>query len=228
MLEIVDDIYSEYWQLFEIGEIITVVLFSLEYVLRVWSIVEDSRYTHPVVGRIRYMFSFMAVIDLLAILPFYLPRLITFDFRFLRGFRLIRLFRVLKLGQYAPPLKTISTVFQKKKYDIGVALFIILLLLLVSSSLMYFIEHEVQPKAFPSIPAALWWGIATLTTIGYGDIVPVTIAGKILSAIISILGIGVFALPSGIIVTGLIEELRQESENSKPFAYCPHCGEKLK
>ncbi|HET9136891.1 MAG TPA: ion transporter [Candidatus Kapabacteria bacterium] len=227
MFETVEEIHAQYHDFFYWLEFGIVCIFSIEYLLRLWSIVEVPKYHHPVWGRIKYMFTFMALIDLLAILPFCIPHFVEFDLRFLRGFRLVRLLRVVKLGQYSMPLKTISTVLHKKKHDIVTALFIILLLLIISSSAMYFLEHEVQPKVFTSIPASLWWGINTLTTIGYGDVVPVTIAGKICSAIISMLGIGAFALPSGIIVSGLIEEMHHQKEQTKALVYCPYCNEKL-
>ncbi len=227
MLETVEEIHAPNADFFYWLEFVVVCIFSIEYFLRLWSVVEMPKYHHPVWGRLRYMFTFMALVDLIAVLPFAIPHFVEFDLRFLRGFRLIRLLRVIKLGQYSMSLKVISTVLHKKKHDIITAMFIILLLLIISSSAMYFIEHEAQPKAFRSIPASLWWGINTLTTIGYGDVVPTTIAGKVCSAIISMLGIGAFALPSGIIVSGLIEEMHHEKEAAKELVYCPYCNEKL-
>lgn len=227
MLETVEPIYVEYQDLFYYFELSTIIVFSIEYLLRVWSSVEDPRYSHPFFGRLRYMTSFMALVDLLSTLPFYIPMLIPFDLRFLRGLRLIRLFRVFKLGHYSKPLRNISIVIHEKRFDIFVSFCIILLLLIMSSSLMYFIENEAQPETFTSIPAALWWGVSTLTTIGYGDIVPITPLGRVCSAVISILGIGTFALPSGIIVSGLIETMNTEKESAKKLVYCPYCKEKL-
>ncbi len=226
MLETVEEMSVKYQDWFYYFEVFTVMIFSGEYILRLWSSVEKENHQHPLWGRIRYMFSFMALIDLLAVLPFFIPHVIKFDLRFLRGFRLIRLLRMFKLGQYSEPLRTISIVIHKKRHDILVTFFIIFLLLVMSSSLMYFIEHDAQPGVFTSIPAALWWGVSTLTTIGYGDIVPVTVLGRVCSALISILGIGTFALPSGIIVSGLVEEIQKEKQ-AKGLLYCPYCKEKL-
>ncbi|MEI8133692.1 MAG: ion transporter [bacterium] len=227
MLETVEDIYDKNVELFYVLEFGIVIIFSVEYLLRVWSAVEEAQYSHPVWGRLRYMISILSIIDLMAILPFYIPHLISTDLRFLRGIRLIRLLRVLKLGEYSKGFNTISAVLHKKRHDIQVTFFIIFLLLIISSSLMYFLEHESQPTVFSSIPTSLWWGVCTLTTIGYGDIVPITIAGKICTAIIALLGISAFALPSGIIVTGLIEEMNIKKEETKTIIYCPYCNEKL-
>jgi voltage-gated potassium channel len=201
-------------------ELFTVICFSMEFGLRVWSCVELPEYQRSF-GRLRYVLSPMALIDLLAVLPFYLPALITVDLRFLRGLRLIRLVRVLKLGHYSHSMHTIVRVVKKKRHEMAVSVFIVGILLIFASTIMYYLEHDAQPNAFRSIPAALWWGVATLTTIGYGDIYPVTVLGKVLSAFISILGIGVFALPSGIFVSGFVEEMQHKHQK------CPHCGEQL-
>lgn len=223
MLETVKELEEQWERLFWDFEVFTVIVFTIEYLLRVWCCVENEKYSHPVFGRMRYMISFMALVDACAIIPFYVPALVRLDLRFIRAARLIRLIRVIKLGQYSHSLGMISRVIKKKRYDIITALFIITIILIISSSVMYFLEHDVQPNAFPSIPASLWWGIATLTTIGYGDIVPFTTVGRILASIISVLGISLFALPSGILVTGFIEELQLH----KKHAACPHCGKEL-
>jgi voltage-gated potassium channel len=117
----------------------------------------------------------------------------------------------------------ISRVLKKKRPEMLVSLFVVFILLLISSSLMFFLENEAQPDAFSSIPAAMWWGIATLTTVGYGDIYPVTVLGKLCSAVISVLGIGAFALPSGLLVSGFIEEAQSKG---KPVI-CPHCEKNI-
>lgn len=222
MLETVEEINAQYHQLFSVFEVISVAIFTIEYLLRLWSVVLYPKYEHWFFGRIRYVISPMALIDLLSIFPFYAPQLIHSDLRFIRGLRLIRLLSVLKFGHYSNSLHTIARVISRKKHEIGASLIMITLLLIMSSSLMYFIEHEAQPKAFPSIPASIWWGVATLTTVGYGDVYPITTLGKICAAVITILGISVLTLPSGLVVTGFIEELQKKS---KPT--CPKCGEVL-
>lgn len=202
-------------------EIVSVIVFTVEYLLRLWSCTENPKYRHPLWGRLRFMLTPLAVIDLLAIMPFYIPMVIRADLRFLRALRLFRIFRLLKLGRYVKSLSTIKNVFKKKKEELFIATFAVLVLLVVASSLMYLAEREAQPDKFSSIPAAMWWGIATLTTIGYGDIYPVTLLGKVLGSLVAILGIGLFALPAGILASGFAGEIqRRDQEEMK----CPHCG----
>lgn len=224
MLETEQALYLRYRPFFDWLEVVSVLIFSSEYLLRLWSCTENAKYSHPFWGRIRYMLSPMAAVDLLAIAPFYLPMLIPFDLRFLRVLRLFRMFRLLKLGRYMRSLRRIRNVFVEKKEELFIAIFSVLILLVLSSSLMYFVENEAQPDKFSSIPAAMWWGIATLTTIGYGDMYPITLLGKVLGGMISILGIGLFALPAGILASGFATEI-QKHENKE--RYCPHCGKAI-
>lgn len=128
------------------------------------------------------------------------------------------------MGRYSESMKLFVKVLKAKKEEIFIIIFVIFILLTISSSLLYYIEHEAQPKVFSSIPAAMWWGIATLTTVGYGDVYPITSLGKFLGAIISLLGIGLFALPTGILSAGFVEEIRKRREGEK---VCPHCGQNL-
>lgn len=223
VLESVQSIGAEYHAIFEIAEIVSVIVFSAEYLLRIWSAVEIAGYSHPVFGRLRYIVSFFAMVDLVSVLPFFLHAFIAFDLRFVRALRLMRLLRVLKLGRYSESLNLLIKVVRAKRDDIVVSLFVILLMLVLSSSLMYFLENEQQPDKFPNIPESLWWGVATLTTVGYGDVYPVTGLGKFCSAIIALLGIGLVALPSGLIVAGFVEELQARKEPKT----CPHCNKPL-
>jgi voltage-gated potassium channel len=203
-------------------DVVSVMIFSAEYILRLWSCTESADFRHPVWGRLRYLLTPLAAIDLLAILPFYLPMILSVDLRFLRALRLFRIFRLLKLGRFVKSLRTMKNVLKDKKEELVVAVFSVLILLVLSSSLMYFAEHGAQPEKFSSIPAAMWWGIATLTTIGYGDIYPVTLAGKLLGSAVAILGVGLFALPAGILASGFAQEIQKKKERS-----CPHCGKEL-
>jgi voltage-gated potassium channel len=205
-------------------EVFSIAVFSIEYLLRVWSCTAQDRYAHPVFGRLRYVVSPMALVDLLAVLPFYAPFLIRVDLRFLRALRLLRLTRILKLGRYSESLKTVTRVIRAKKEQLSVAVFVVAIMLVVASSAMYYLEHEAQPKSFSSIPAAMWWGVVTLTTVGYGDVYPVTVAGKVLGAVIAFLGLGLFALPAGILASGFAEELQDRREAKKT---CPHCGKEI-
>lgn len=203
-------------------ESFSVAVFTVEYLLRLWSCTTSPRYRGSVRGRLRFMFSPLALIDLLAIVPAYLPGDVVWDLRYVRVFRMFRLLRVLKMARYSQTLKTFVNVATAKRWDLGVIAFLLAVLLTVSSITMYFAENEAQPEVFSSVPAAMWWAVVTLTTVGYGDIYPVTAFGKFIAAIIALLGIGLFALPAGILAAGFAEELHKERRKT-----CPHCGKEL-
>ncbi len=215
-----------YEQFFRWFEIFSITIFTAEYLLRMWAAPEDPEHSHPVWGRIHYILSPLSLIDLFAILPFYLPFL-GIDLRFLR---LLRLLRIFKLARYSSALQTIGRIFWLKRNELLLTLFSTLVLLVFSSSIVYHVENEAQPEAFSSIPAAMWWGVATVTTVGYGDIYPATPFGKLFTALIAILGIGLFALPTGILAGGFAEELqarKRAKREALSCQYCPHCGHKL-
>lgn len=208
---------------FKSFEIVSVLIFTIEYILRVWSCVENKKYDKPVLGRIKFGFTFMALIDLFAVLPFYIPFL-GIDLRFLRAVRMLRIARIVKFGRYSQSLQIIGKVVRAKKEQLICAIFFLFVLLIIASSLMYYAENAAQPEAFESIPKAMWWAVATLTTVGYGDVYPITPLGKLIASFIAILGIGMFALPTGILGAGFIEEI----DKSKEIEKCPHCGMKIK
>lgn len=214
--------YSEF--LYQL-EVVSVVVFTIEYVLRVWACTENPKYRGPVLGRLKYAVSPMALVDLLAILPFYLPFVVRLDLRFLRILRLTRMTRLFKVGRYSESMQVLMAVVRDKKEEIFICLYIGGILLIVAASTMYFIENPAQPEVFPDIPSALWWGVATLTTVGYGDVYPVTPLGRILGAAVSILGIGMFALPAGILASGFSEEL--QNRRTRNSHVCPHCGKQI-
>ena len=209
-------------------EVVSVIIFTIEYFLRIWT--ADLLYPNKnwFIARIKYVFSFLAIIDLLAILPFYLPFLITIDLRVLRMLRIIRLFRVFKINRYTNALSSIVKVFKNKQNELLSSIFVVLLLMIVASVLMYSVENKAQPEVFRNAFDALWWALATLTTVGYGDIYPVTVLGKILSAIIAILGIGLVAVPTGIISAGFMENMEEAKKSEKEeINYCPYCGKEI-
>ncbi|MFH1944549.1 MAG: ion transporter [Acidobacteriota bacterium] len=220
ILETVHSLGIKHQAAFKTIEIISVVVFTVEYLFRVWSCTQNSKYEKQFSGRLKFIFSPMLVIDLFAILPFYLPLIFPFDLRFIRVLRLFRLFRLFKLGRYSDAIKMIGLVIKNKKEELLITLFIVFLLLIVSASVLYYCEHEIQPEVFSSIPAAMWWGIATLTTVGYGDVYPVTTIGKIFGAVICLVGIGLFALPTGILGAGFIEVIKDKRQKRT----CPNCG----
>ncbi len=217
-------IQAKYGGLLDLVESVSVAVFTMEYVARIWSCTFDSRFTRPVVGRLSFAFQPMLMIDLFAIAPFYLPFL-GIDLRSLRALRLLRLFRVAKIGRYYTSLTLIRNVFSSKKEELILTSAVMLLLVVVSSSILYYCENPTQPDSFSSIPATMWWAIATLTTVGYGDIYPVTAFGKLFAAIIAIIGIGMFALPTGILGAGFVEEIQKRKDETKT---CPHCGKELR
>jgi voltage-gated potassium channel len=223
VLETVDEINAEYGALFHSIEVVSVTIFTVEYLLRLWVAPLSPQYAKPVKGRLRYAFSLMALIDLLAILPTFLPMIFPMDLRVIRFLRTFRLFRLFKMSRYVESLNTLDDVIRSKKEELTVTVVMILMLLLFSSSLMYLVENEAQPDKFPNIPASMWWGVATLTTVGYGDVFPITPLGKLLGAFIAFLGIGMFALPTGILASGFAEEISRRQQKSAP-CLCPHCG----
>jgi voltage-gated potassium channel len=208
---------------FRYAETVSVIIFTAEYLLRIWTadyIFQDKK---PSVSRLKYAFSFMAIIDLLAILPFYIPFLLPIDLRVLRMVRLLRILRILKISRYTDALSTIGNVIRRKSAQLISSLLVVLILMVMASVVMYYAEYDAQPTIFRNAFSGLWWAIATLTTVGYGDIFPITALGKILSAVIALLGIGFVAVPTGIISAGFVEYI-DEPESA---TYCPHCGKKL-
>jgi voltage-gated potassium channel len=213
-----------YDRLFLDFEIFSVTIFSIEYMLRIWSCVENPDYKDGWRGRLKYVFSFWGVIDLLGIMPFYLT-FFTSDLGVIRILRIFRLFRLFRVSRYSHALKLIQDVIKETKEELLLSFSFILFVLLIGSSAMYFLEHTAQPSKFSSIPASLWWGVITMTTTGYGDIYPVTIGGKFFGGIFSILGVALFALPTGILASGFIDHIR--NSKVKKQTRCPHCGERL-
>ena len=224
LLESVPAVNAEYGELFLRFEVFSVAVFSVEYLLRLWVCTLDRGYAGSLRGRLRYAATPMALVDLLAVLPFYLPLLITMDLRMLRLLRLFRLLRLLKVLRYSESLKVFGDVYRMKRSELAMCFMAILFLLVTASAVVFHLEHEAQPEAFSSIPASMWWGVATLTTVGYGDIYPITPAGKFFGSLIALSGIGLFALPAGIIGSGFVVALRRKSSSS---FHCPHCAKEI-
>lgn len=219
MLETVDPIYTAYGRELYLFEIVSVAVFTVEYGGRLWAATEHPDYTHWLWGRLRYAISPYMLIDLIAILPFYFVAV--GDTRMLRALRLLRFMRLLKLTRYSESLQLLKDAAYMKREELIITGFVGVILLLLSSSMMYFAERTAQPEEFSSIPAALWWGVITLTTVGYGDIHPVTTPGQVIGATVAVIGVGLFALPASILASGLIEAARGETVS------CPHCGEDI-
>jgi voltage-gated potassium channel len=203
--ETVDGLDARYGFYFRVFNVFSVAVFSIEYLLRLWSAVEIPMLSRmrPWQARLRFALRPMMLIDLFAVLPFYFSWLYPMDLRLLR---VLRLFRLLKLVRYSPALQTLGRVLADEYRALLGALLIILVLLLFASTAVYFLEREAQPDKFGSIPAAAWWALATLTTVGYGDLVPITPLGKLLGGVVMLLGVGMIALPVAIISTGFNQE----------------------
>jgi len=185
-------------------EIGTVVVFSIEYVLRIF--LADKK--------LRFIFSFFGIVDLLAILPFYLTRGV--DLRSLRAFRLLRIFRAMKLARYSRAVQRLHKAVSIIKEELVLFLCVMLLLLFFAATGIYYFEHEAQPEAFSSIFHSLWWAVTTLTTVGYGDAYPVTLGGRIFTFFILVIGLGVVAAPCGMLASALSEARRLEESNEGP------------
>lgn len=247
-----DDYYAvKYGIVFDQIEFWSVIIFGLEYLLRLSTadfIYPEKKGWGPF---LRYFRSPLAIIDLLAILPSIIIIIAPYtvylagamDFRVIRLLRTLRLLRVFKITRYSSSLRMIITVFREKGRELGVTIFITFILMVLSSTLMFYVEHEAQEDQFPNILATFWWAVATLTTVGYGDVYPITPAGKILGGVIALLGIGLVALPTGILSSAFVDKMerrkdKEESEREKKEAeenidkvpktpFCAHCGKEL-
>ena len=200
------------------------IIFTVEYALRIWT--ADCLYPErsSVGARCRYVVSAMAIVDLLAILPFWLPMILPSTMLGLRALRLVRLLRILKLNRYFDALKSVLEVLRDKRRELFGSIFFILLLMMVSSLLMYSAEHDAQPEVFRNAFSGLWWAVATLTTVGYGDIYPITVLGRIFGAIIAFSGIAAVAIPTGIFSAGLSERIQNgKGKKSDSGIKCDEC-----
>lgn len=224
VLHTVPEYNRQYNHLFYDFEVFSVVFFTIEYLLRLWVCVEHEAYQHWFWGRLRYLFSGSALIAFLAIAPFYFS-LFTTDLAIIRILQLFRFFRLLRIPRYAKAIRLIQNVVAEKKEELILCITLVVFMLIVISSVMYYVEHGVQPTQFSSIPATMWWGVNAMTTVGYGDIHPITPLGKLLGGISAILGIGLFALPTGILVSGFTEHIRNQKAQVRQR--CPHCGREI-
>ena len=206
-LESVSDLSVKYADHFYTFEFFSVIIFSIEYLMRLWASAAKHANEDKIFGsaRLGYMFSFSGLIDLVSILPFYLQALFPgLDLRVLRTLRLLRIF---KLSNYNTAIEDLfSAVYEERKSFIA-ALYLFVIAFVLTSSLIYYAENEAQPEKFASIPDAMYWSLITLTTVGYGDVVPVTIWGKVFASIISLVGIGIVAIPTGLISASFVEEI---------------------
>ncbi|CCQ09862.1 Potassium voltage-gated channel subfamily KQT; possible potassium channel, VIC family [Pseudoalteromonas luteoviolacea B = ATCC 29581] len=194
-------------------EVVSVAIFTIEYLLRLWSCVEKLEYLHEFDGnwktRLHYMFTPLAIIDLIAILPTWLMMFFSFDLRFLRVVRLLRIF---KLTRYSRAMQVLLESFKEEKSSLIAAFFIMAVIMVLAACGIYLLEHDVQPDKFGSIPSSMWWALVTLTTVGYGDVVPITAMGKLFGGVITLLSMGMVAIPTGLLASSFADQLRKRRE----------------
>jgi voltage-gated potassium channel len=227
ILDSVKSYHDQWGQAFMITNVACVAVFSVEYVFRIWSCTVNPKYKHPLYGRLGYGVTPLPLIDLIAILPFYLP-FIGIDLSYLRILRIFRILRIAKLGRYSESLKIMGAVLKERKEQLIAVVLILVMFVIVASAIMYDVEGDNGTEGFENIPKCMWWSIVTLTTVGYGDVVPTTPLGKFFGGLISISGIVFYALPTAIIGAGFIQELQKRKKlKKKEDIICPHCGKKI-
>ena len=206
-------------------EMVSFVIFAIEYALRVWSCTSEPRYAHPVRGRLHFMAQPIMVADAVALLSFFFIVAAPLDGGLnLVVFRVLRLVgRLARLGRYSPGLRALGLAIASRKNEVLAVVSVVGALLVLASSLMFYVEHAAQPDKFSSIPASMWWSIITVTTVGYGDVAPVTPVGRLLAGVIALLGIGIFALPAGILGSSFMEQVNRR-QSAAAERTCPHCG----
>lgn len=215
-LETVHSLIAKFHTEFYIFEVFSIACFTIEYVLRFWACNINPRYDVPW-GRLKFALHPIVIIDLLSFLPFFLHFKVV-DLRHLQMFKMIR---------YSESIKHVVKIIKSQSKALLSGIILITMLMTVSGSLLYYTEHTAQPTVFTSIPASLWWAIVTITTLGYGDMFPVTILGKIFAALTAVTGIGLFALPAAIMGAAFIDHLKEQREKLNPPKHCSNCGAKV-
>ncbi len=211
ILESHESVHLQYDVVFQIFETISIIIFSGEYLYRIYLGYKNK----GLQGVSKYIFSTFGLIDLISILPFYLNRFISIDGRFLRILRLFRLTRIFKLGRESASLKLFVKALSAVRSELKFTLFLSVLMILFSASAIYYLEHDTQPEKFSSITESIWWATISLATVGYGDVYPITVGGKIFASIVSLIGIGIVAIPTGIISASFVEEILKMNRKQK-------------
>lgn len=224
------DLDQTFHGVLQLFEIFFVIVFTIEYALRLWT----AELVYPNLpawkSRLKYAMTPMAIIDLLSVLPFYLP-ITGISVGALKSIRLLRVLRIFKINRYTSALTLIGRVLKTRATQLLSSILVIFVLIFIAAMLMYDVEHQAQPEVFNNALSAMWWAMSTITTVGYGDIYPITTTGRIISGFITFLGIGLTAIPTGIISAGFIEQSKtMKNSKSKEVTldeYCSHCGEKI-
>ena len=203
-LDTLPNLSEEFLQFLDAFEVFSIIIFSIEYLLRIYVSKKP----------LKYIFSFYGLIDLVAILPFYLSGVL--DLRFLRAFRVLRVFRVIKLIKYSDALKRFSKAFTIVKEEIILFFIITIVLIFITSAGIYYFEHEAQPEVFKSVFHSAWWSIVTLTTVGYGDVYPITLGGRVFTFFVLMIGVGLVTIPAGLVATALLKAIdNEENQNDE-------------
>ena len=213
ILESEDHVRDGNEQLFLYLEYFFISIFTVEYLFRLWACTENPKYSNGLKGRLRYIVTPSALFDLLAIAPALFLSFGT-DAFLLRFIRLLRLLRIAKLGRFSQASQYLIEAVKLRQYELYLSLAVAGILLIVSSTLLYLFEAETQPDVFGSIPRAMWWSLVTLTTIGYGDVVPVTIPGRFFAGMTGIMGIGLIAMPTGILASAFSDVIQKHNRSS--------------
>lgn len=210
VLETESSIRVGWEQWFLVFEGVVGSLFVIEYLARVWVTVEDPRFRHPILGRLKYALTFSALVDLLAILPLFLG-LAGMEALFMRLIRVLRILRLARLGRFSKAVRELGHAVRARRFELYVSFGLAFLVLLFSSMMLYLLEGGLQPEAFGSIPRAMWWSVATLTTVGYGDVYPLTGIGRFFAALTALSGIGIIAMPTGIMAAAFSEAMQKNN-----------------
>lgn len=196
---------ARYGLLLQTLELITIAIFTVEYILRLWT----AQYLYPEAGhgraKLKFLFSFYGIVDLLTILPYFLPFVFPSGAVAFRMFRVVRILRLFRINAKYDAFHVITTVLKEKRNQLMYSIFLVLVLVMASSLCMYGLEHEAQPEHFSNAFSGIWWSVSTLLTVGYGDIYPVTVGGQAMAIVIAFLGVGMVAIPTGIISAGFVE-----------------------
>lgn len=211
-------IEKKYWLLINILFTGCVLVFAAEYVLRLWSCTDAPTLRERTAERLRHATEFYMIIDLISIVPLFFPVLFPQDLAMMKTFRLLSVFKLGRYARYSDSLAQLKRVIVKKREIFSIMLYFLIFVILFSATLMYLVENSAQPDEFSSIPAAMWWAVITVTTVGYGNIIPVTPLGQILASIMILAGVLLLALPSAILASGFIEERQKGHEKSDPFS----------
>lgn len=213
VLETLPTLAANYGIYFKAFEVFSISVFTVELILRFITCTADEKYRiGRVKGRLKYLFNAFTIIDLIVVVPIYLSFLFGSNIAVIRTLRTFRILRLLKLARHDSSFKAFMTVIQKKQKELEIFFTIVFSIMVVAASLMYYAEKDIQPDKFSSIPAAFWWAIVTITTLGYGDVYPITIVGRLLAGLIALLGLGLLAIPSGILASSLFEVMRDIRE----------------